>query len=424
MILVESQSHSISGIDDSEVLAFHGFDKIRQADMASIRRFVERHRNYLRGRVLDFGSGLPGTCRKPEPYRDLVAGEYVAYDKGNEMPGGQFDAILSTQVLQYIFDPVAQVRELAQRLRPGGHLLVSYPTNWDEVEREDLWRFTAAGMEAIIVQAGLIPIHHDRRAAVKLNGFQFPLGYGLVARKPMIRAKLSQEESARLLTAKIEHRDPFMFLRYGDGAIECMNGLGKGRTCDGEEYSEVLGRALREAWALAGKTSGLICGDWLTASFDSEDSRNRYPIEWESLCGIAAEWVHFETLIWNALRPSYIEISRFYRAIANDARRKAFMGPEVMADAANRLGCKHIVTPMNGMFERADEFTDALTSDDFEVLLWGCGMAGSIPAVRCRAAFPERTYINIGSSLDPLYRGRTRTQQVKPALIRRMLGWT
>src|SRR5438093_6368333 len=75
-----------SGLTEAERRALYEFDPIRQADIASIRRFVESHCDLLRGRVLDFGAGKPGTCRQPQPYRDLVDGTYLPVDEGDWLP--------------------------------------------------------------------------------------------------------------------------------------------------------------------------------------------------------------------------------------------------------------------------------------------------------------------------------------------------
>lgn len=160
---------------------------IRELERKSIRDFVERNKQYLTGRVLDFGAGKPGTCRQPQPYRDLVSGEYVPVDKGDSIPNVEFDAILCTQVLQYVEDVPHQVFDFSNRLRFGGKLVMTYPTNWDEVEPSDLHRFTKAGMEALLTRseffAGFTIISHERRAEIDLGGFKFPLGYGVVAQR-------------------------------------------------------------------------------------------------------------------------------------------------------------------------------------------------------------------------------------------------
>ena len=156
---------------------------VRQLERESIRSFVERQSGYLRGRVLDYGAGKPGTCHKPQPYRDLVQGDYFPYDKGDELPDGPFDAILCTQVLSHIEDPGGLMRDFFAWLVPGGHLVMTYPTSWDEVDVTELWRFTRWGAAWLIGAAGFRILTHERRAEIDLNGFKFPLGYGVLACK-------------------------------------------------------------------------------------------------------------------------------------------------------------------------------------------------------------------------------------------------
>ena len=159
-------------------------DPIRRMERASIRWWMERQREYLKGRVLDFGAGKPGTCYQPQPYRDLVDGEYVPIDIGDEYPDGEFDAILCTQMLNYC-GPVSALQKLRQSLKVGGHMVITYPSNWTEIEEDDLWRYTRAGMSMLLNRyAPMEIVTHDLRATVHVGNFTFPLGYGVVARKP------------------------------------------------------------------------------------------------------------------------------------------------------------------------------------------------------------------------------------------------
>lgn len=169
-------------------------DTIRTVERESIRRFVEQHQQYLKGRVLDFGCGTERSCKTPQPYRDLVEGDYVPADiaMGNCHPidgvpeclyGSIYDAILTTQVLQYVEQPLLLLKQFwASLITRRGYLVMSYPTSWTEIEDTDYWRFTKAGMELLLDEVGYQVIHHERRAEVDLHGFKFPLGYGVVAR--------------------------------------------------------------------------------------------------------------------------------------------------------------------------------------------------------------------------------------------------
>lgn len=152
-------------------------DSVRVLERSSIRAFMERNRQYLRGRVLDFGAGK-------QPYRDLVEGEYLPFEEGDVLPEEGFDCVMCNQVIQYLVEPRRWLKLFHRWLSPRhGCLLMTYPTNWDEVETTDLWRFTKRGMELLLLlSADFETLSHERRAEINLNGFKFPLGYGLVAR--------------------------------------------------------------------------------------------------------------------------------------------------------------------------------------------------------------------------------------------------
>ncbi len=153
---------------------------VRSVERSSIRAFVKSSSEYLRGRVLDFGCG-------EQPYKEYVTGEYFPYDPLLELWAniGPYDAILCTQVLQYIENPVLQLRAFREMLKPGGKLVLTYPTNWDEVESNDFWRFTRAGMELMLIREGFKVLRHERRASIvnPEDRFEFPLGYGCVAER-------------------------------------------------------------------------------------------------------------------------------------------------------------------------------------------------------------------------------------------------
>lgn len=154
-------------------------EQIRRLERASIREFMVKYQRYLVGKVLDFGCGTPETCVEPSPYRDLCPGTYVGYEKGQKLPTGPYDAIMCNQVLQYVEEPQAVVDMFNALLYSNGYLVMTVPTNWDEVEPEDKWRFTRPGIEYLLRDWKIL--HLERRAEIWLNGFKFPLGYGVVA---------------------------------------------------------------------------------------------------------------------------------------------------------------------------------------------------------------------------------------------------
>lgn len=169
-----SLSDCLIGCKPAEIEKFYPRDPIRQIERASIRHWMEAHRHLLTGSVLDFGCGK-------SPHRDLCTGTYVGYDVQTAPAYPPFDSIICNQVVQYLSEISISIETMYEWLEPGGHLLMTYPTNWDEVESDDLWRFTKKGMELLLKKQGFTVIEHEQRAAVRIGSFSFPLGYGVVA---------------------------------------------------------------------------------------------------------------------------------------------------------------------------------------------------------------------------------------------------
>ena len=160
---------------------------VRQLERDSIRRFLEEHKEYLHGTVLDWGCGR-------QPYRDIVlsaGGTYYGYDRP-DLPGSVVDlavipeqwaadTILMTQVIQYAPDPWSMLLTVKNSLVEGGFLVMTGPGNWAEVESADLHRFTKAGIRDLLHKCGYRVIILKNRASIDLNGFELSLGWGLVA---------------------------------------------------------------------------------------------------------------------------------------------------------------------------------------------------------------------------------------------------
>ena len=160
-------------------------DVVRQATRAGIRRWVNEHRELLTGRVLDYGCGKPGTCAIPQPYRSLLMPDavYVGWEPGDVFDFFHYDAILCTQVLQNVDDPLEVMRCFAELLKPDGALVLTYPVAWEEIEQER-WRFTRQGIWALCHEAGLEIRCHECLARVVLDGaLSLALVNGLVAVK-------------------------------------------------------------------------------------------------------------------------------------------------------------------------------------------------------------------------------------------------
>jgi len=121
------------------------------------------------GRVLDLGCGS-------KPYETLFssASEYVGVDveqaghnhanskvdvfyDGRRLPfaDASFDAVVSFETLEHVFNLDEVLDELARVVKPGGTLLVTLPFAWGEHEQpHDCARYTSFGIKAKLAEHG------------------------------------------------------------------------------------------------------------------------------------------------------------------------------------------------------------------------------------------------------------------------------
>lgn len=216
------------------------------------------------------------------------------------------------------------------------------------------------------------------------------------------------EASAALLTARIRHHEPTAYFRFGDGFIECVaRPPGRIKTCDGEVYTPELAKAMIKTFNQITVAEEVFLGNWAR---DRESTA--YLQEWESLfSSVKCTLIDFEALLIVRESAALVE---FYRTVKADCRRKLFMGPASNEGAADMLNAMCLEIPDSNLFDRVGEIEDRLDRTDFDILLFGAGMAGNIPVVNIWKRHPERTYINLGSAMDPLFKGRSRSNQLVP----------
>jgi SAM-dependent methyltransferase len=120
------------------------------------------------GQLLDFGCGA-------KPYRHLFTVEqYIGLDMENPshphltedvdvfydgttipFPNNRFDAILSSEVMEHVFEPEAILAELHRVLKPGGKALFTVPFVWNEHEVPyDYARYSRYGFTHLLQKSG------------------------------------------------------------------------------------------------------------------------------------------------------------------------------------------------------------------------------------------------------------------------------
>lgn len=126
--------------------------------------------------VLDVGAG-------DAPYRELFAhtdyrtvdwaasvhdlaraSDFVASADALPVEDASVGAVVFTQVLEHVPDPVAVLTEAHRVLVPGGRLLVTVPLVWElHEEPHDYWRYTPHSLRYVTRRAGFAEIEIDAR---------------------------------------------------------------------------------------------------------------------------------------------------------------------------------------------------------------------------------------------------------------------
>ncbi len=100
-------------------------------------------------RGLDFG-GDGHFLRTLAPKADIISFDIARSDR---KPGGDFDAIFASNVLEHLSNPVQAGRRLARMLAPGGRLFVDVPMEYDESLHADF--------EAAVASVSVVANMHE-----------------------------------------------------------------------------------------------------------------------------------------------------------------------------------------------------------------------------------------------------------------------
>ena len=144
-----------------------GFSRGTVIDRYYIERFLACQSGAIRGRVLEIGGDA--YTRRFGGER-VTASDVLHVDESNprativadlaradHIPPEQFDCIICTQTLQYIYDAPAALRALHRILKPGGVVLATVPAigpiSRDEWRDAWCWGFTAVSARKLFEEA-------------------------------------------------------------------------------------------------------------------------------------------------------------------------------------------------------------------------------------------------------------------------------
>jgi SAM-dependent methyltransferase len=131
----------------------------KYAHFNGTREFVHHTLQYVKGSVLDLGSGrskyqttIRHACEKYTTL-DLIAGpgvDVVSSIDETPFPDASFDTIYSTQVFEHIPKPWLAAVEILRLLKPGGVAIITAPfMQAFHADPNDYFRYTVAGLESL-----------------------------------------------------------------------------------------------------------------------------------------------------------------------------------------------------------------------------------------------------------------------------------
>lgn len=158
----------------------------------SLRKAIDKNKNYLKGNLIDFGCGT-------KPYKKLLlkVDNYIGVDykiegreesqkkvdvfyDGKTIPfkDGEFDSLLSTEVLEHVFNIDELLLEFNRVLKINGHAIITTPFMWEEHEMPyDFARYTTPGLEYLYQKHGFEVVHKYKTGNQIEIVFQFGINY-------------------------------------------------------------------------------------------------------------------------------------------------------------------------------------------------------------------------------------------------------
>lgn len=218
------------------------------------------------------------------------------------------------------------------------------------------------------------------------------------------------DTSILTLTRRLRNRDPFIFTKFGDGDLWWMSGKGaKYPNAYGERYTDSARRELIDAADTLSAMSHAYFGDQLTCRsgpyLTTEQAVYLYGVNKHA-------WLHFETLLIHRMTPALLT---FYREIAAlTPSNKVLCCGKNYLDGARILKSRFIPTDNSNAHSVWRDTVHFLAhrASPWQYLFLSCGRASKMIAARLGELYPDRTIIELGSALEPLIIGRTRSEQI------------
>lgn len=193
-----------------------------------------------------------------------------------------------------------------------------------------------------------------------------------------------------IYTENIKNNVNFSFVKRGDGELACMNGE-VGANCDGHNYSPELGQKLKESFEFLKDKADIV---------EFADQKNY-------------------NILLHRTDNDLKKLSQFYKTIKASPRRKFFVGPKRLEGVCDLLGATLVEMPLVNAF---DYYLEGiyLDSQENDIFIFSCGMLAKVLIADLLKHNPNVTCIDAGSAFDPIFVGKTRTEQAEMEDLKRL----
>jgi glycosyltransferase involved in cell wall biosynthesis len=200
------------------------------------------------------------------------------------------------------------------------------------------------------------------------------------------------------LTRRIRNRIPFTFVKRGDGEMACMRG-DVGKNCDGQSYSVELAEKLREAYRY-------LQGRAYVVDFDNQKEYN--------------------TLL-HRTDSNLEKVKEFWMAVKDyPPDKKVFVGPsDLRSGVMDLLQIKNYVgiSPTEAFEDHRRILPEVLKhSCEGKIFIFCAGLAAKVWIAELAKGDPSGTYIDAGSSFDPIFMYQSRTNQADKDVLHKLYG--
>jgi hypothetical protein len=205
---------------------------------------------------------------------------------------------------------------------------------------------------------------------------------------------------------KLLKDESFVFTKFGDGEIICMLDLyQRGDTnCDYQSYSKELSDKLWNAANYYSNNPKIYIGEWkeiFVEKFSSELIRKN----------INFQYCPYETML-HIERDDIENVVSFYKTL-KEKENKIYVCPDRLKEAKNFLNCDLLNVPEKEAFSQYEFIKQELISQDYKIYMYSCGLMSKVLICDVLQSKPNTIHIDIGSGLDNLFYGITRSYQLE-----------